>query len=135
MLFGAGAQIYQHARLFIKLHSQSLRSCSIINRSADRAHQLLAELKQEFVNVPKEEFSWNSIVLDDRERVKQATGEADLVVTATSSKAPLFEEEWLSKDRRVHINLASDFYVQQRSIKGVLKFGSPPSCIDRVIHT
>lgn len=98
VLFGAGAQIAQHALLFLSLYP-SLTHCTIINRTLNPRVQELAEMlhiRFPLVNVA-------AGALGDSEGVRGALGGADIVCCATSSTEALFEESWLNKE--AHLNL------------------------------
>lgn len=101
VLFGAGLQIKQHARLFIQ--SYPITHCTIVNRSRnDRFKELLDDLANEFPNL----HSLEGLISEDR-AVEPAVRGADIICTATSSTRPLFDSAWLKYG--AHVNLIGSY--------------------------
>lgn len=100
VLFGAGAQVTQHANIFLQLYS-SIRTCSIINRSINPRLTALADtLGAKFPDV-----AVDYLALSDKAKVEAALADADLVCCATSSTEALFADSWLKAS--AHVNLVS----------------------------
>ncbi|KAH7336753.1 hypothetical protein B0J17DRAFT_700161 [Rhizoctonia solani] len=101
VLFGAGLQIRQHARLMIQTYP-SITHCTIINRSLnDRFTELLADLTMEFLTLRLEGL------VSGAQNIEPAVRNADIICTATSSNQPLFDSKWL-KDG-AHVNLIGSY--------------------------
>ncbi|CAE7192682.1 unnamed protein product, partial [Rhizoctonia solani] len=101
VLFGAGLQIKQHARLFIQSYP-TITHCTIINRSLnDRFKELLADLTTEFTNLSLEGL------VSESQGIEPAVRGADIICTATSSTQPLFNSAWLKYG--VHVNLIGSY--------------------------
>ncbi|KDN37299.1 hypothetical protein RSAG8_10281, partial [Rhizoctonia solani AG-8 WAC10335] len=101
VLFGAGLQIKQHARLLIQTYP-TITHCTIINRSLnDRFTELLADLTMEFLNLRLEGL------ISGAQDIEPTVRGADIICTATSSNQPLFDSTWL-KDG-AHVNLIGSY--------------------------
>lgn len=100
VLFGAGAQIHQHARIFLQLYP-SIAHCTIINRTLnDRVITLADKLR---ANFPDAIIAVGA--LDDTKAIQGALRDADIVCCATSSTKALFDDAWLKSS--AHLNLVS----------------------------
>ena len=100
--FGAGKQIKAHIDLLFRAFL-SFESCTIVNRTDNaRLRALASFLRQSHPSV-----AFGTMTLDDRDRVKDAVGKADVICTATSSEKPLFPSEWVSPG--THLNLVGSF--------------------------
>ncbi|KAG6372498.1 hypothetical protein JVT61DRAFT_7604 [Boletus reticuloceps] len=105
--FGAGKQIKAHVDLHLRAFP-SFESCTIVNRTGmdgTRLYELASSLRQSHPSI-----AFNTIKLDDRDRVKDAVSKADVICTATSSEEPLFPSEWVSPG--THLNLVGSFTPQ-----------------------
>lgn len=104
VLFGAGLQIKQHARLFVQTYP-SITHCTIINRSDNaRFKELLAELGTELTKINLVGLVSTSTPSPDIQAAVQA---ADVICTATSSTQPLFNSAWVKPG--AHINLIGSY--------------------------
>ncbi|KEP47824.1 ornithine cyclodeaminase/mu-crystallin [Rhizoctonia solani 123E] len=101
VLFGAGLQIKQHARLFIQIYP-TITHCTIINRSLnDRFTELLADLTMEFSILHLEG------IISGAQDIEPAVRGTDIICTATSSTQPLFDSTWLKNG--AHVNLIGSY--------------------------
>lgn len=110
LLFGAGLQVYHHARLIL-LDNPSIQQCTIINRSSnERLAHVTRKLASEFASRDVHFTSGDPSRLD----VKSCVQVADIICTATPSMAPLFESGWVK--RGTHINLIGSYKPNMREI-------------------
>ncbi|EJD50921.1 NAD(P)-binding protein [Auricularia subglabra TFB-10046 SS5] len=100
--FGAGAQIRAHVRLLLELYP-SLSHCTIVNRTSnERVSSLIAHFATTHANV-----QFEAMVQTDRDGVQSVVHAANILVAATSSTVPLFENEWVQP--RTHIILVGSY--------------------------
>ncbi|KAH7142877.1 shikimate/quinate 5-dehydrogenase [Dactylonectria estremocensis] len=108
VVFGAGKQALWHLRLALVLRSLDIKTVTIINRSAERAIQLINRLREmdgestvkvaqsaslhilDSDSLPQEEF---------QDRTRAAIQRADAIFCTTPTKKPLFPAEWLMGDQ------------------------------------
>ncbi|KAF8129758.1 hypothetical protein EV363DRAFT_1336308 [Boletus edulis] len=113
--FGAGKQIKAHVDLHLRAFP-SFESCTIVNRTGmdgTRLYELVSSLRQSHPSIV-----FNTIKLDDRDRVKDAVSKADVICTATSSEEPLFPSEWVSPG--THLNLVGSFTPRMHEVDSEL---------------
>ncbi|KAK8845430.1 hypothetical protein IAR55_006143 [Kwoniella newhampshirensis] len=87
LIFGTGAQALSHSTLFLRLYPSLSRATFIIRSSTSRSTALQAELRALFPEVTitlATHSSASSSGLDE------LVGQADIIVTTTSSTVPLF---------------------------------------------
>ncbi|TFK51548.1 NAD(P)-binding protein [Heliocybe sulcata] len=100
--FGAGAQISAHISLHLRLFP-SIRTVNIVNRSVNaRLASLMSTLKADFPVV-----TFLSITGGDPSATQEAVKSANIIVTATSSTAPLFASDWVQPG--THIILVGSY--------------------------
>jgi len=113
VLFGAGAQIYHHARFLILLYP-SISHCAVINRRPnERLTQLSHRLQSEHPNVI---FSTGSFAADSQFSfdLENVVREADVICSATPSEKPLFQTGWVKPG--AHVNLVGSYTPQMREV-------------------
>ncbi|KAF8305659.1 NAD(P)-binding protein [Clavulina sp. PMI_390] len=113
VFFGAGAQITQHALLFLQLYP-SVSRCYVVNRSInDRVEGLRKLINKRFSAV-----SIEAVLLEDSGKLKSSLENADIVITATSSTKALFDESWLNPS--AHLNLIGSYTQEMREVTPAL---------------
>ncbi|CUA69016.1 hypothetical protein RSOLAG22IIIB_08267 [Rhizoctonia solani] len=125
VLFGAGLQIKQHARLFAQTYP-TINHCTIINRSLnDRFKGLLAELTTEFPSLHLEGL------VSGTQDIEPTVRGADIICTATSSTQPLFDSSWLKHG--AHVNLIGSYTSKMREADvGLIKRAGRRIVVDEV---
>ena len=86
VVVGAGLQAELHIEAIRCVHPEVSRVI-VINRSAERAEQLVASLD----DVPTTEV----VLLSDTEAVQRAVGQADVLSCCTNTTTPLFRGSWV----------------------------------------
>lgn len=101
---GAGTQISAHINLFLQAYP-SIKSCNIINRTLNsRLTTLLGSLRSMYpridfrgLKLPQGDGEGGRGVEEgDREAFRRAVWDADVIVTATSSREALFPSQYVS---------------------------------------
>ncbi|KAI0795800.1 NAD-P-binding protein [Abortiporus biennis] len=93
--FGAGAQISAHLTLFLQFYP-TITNCKVINRSINERVTLLIEsLTVKFPNVKFESIA-SSTAMDSNSNLKVIVQSANIIITATSSRTPLFSSDYVS---------------------------------------
>ncbi|KAK2756209.1 hypothetical protein FQN54_005617 [Arachnomyces sp. PD_36] len=100
-VFGAGKQAYWHIRLALLLRGSEIKHVNIINRSFERATELLREFYS------PEHRSWRSEVkfsamspefVEYDRLLKESVRKADAIFCCTASREPLFPAKYLTSD-------------------------------------
>ncbi|KAG2113426.1 uncharacterized protein F5147DRAFT_607973 [Suillus discolor] len=114
LAFGAGKQIEAHVDLHLRAYS-TIKTCTIVNKSNNqRLTDLIIRLKSAHPTV-----TFQSLILrDDLARLEQVTRAANIICTATSSKEPLFEAEWVSPG--THLNLIGSYTPEMAEVSSEL---------------
>lgn len=102
VMFGAGKQALWHLRLALGLRGSEIKNITFVNRSRERAEELMKKLEKE-----NGEKGWakqvEMEVLDSssqqgyEEELKKRLGVADVVFCTVPSQSVLFPAEWLLK--------------------------------------
>eukprot|EP00053_Salpingoeca_punica_P019512 m.197846 g.197846 ORF g.197846 m.197846 type:complete len:425 (+) comp17671_c1_seq1:1187-2461(+) len=105
VVFGAGLQARLHVLAIACV--RPITDVTIVNRSRERAEQLVAELREALPDVSSTPVTFSVLRLGedgdgDKEALQNAVRSADVIVTATNSSTPLFPGEWLRDG--THIN-------------------------------
>ncbi|KAJ5142730.1 Ornithine cyclodeaminase/mu-crystallin [Penicillium bovifimosum] len=99
LVFGAGTQAYWHIRLALVLRGEDIRRVYIVNRSFERAAELLREIyKSENTEWRRDvKFSAMSTDFGEYARILKAhVRKADAIFCCTPSPEPLFPAEYLT---------------------------------------
>ncbi|KAM5346362.1 hypothetical protein ACJ41O_009367 [Fusarium nematophilum] len=93
VVFGAGKQALWHSRLALALRGDEIKSVTIVNRSAARAHSLVKQVEEE--NAKHWKSPASLAVLDPsqddyEQRLEVLLGGADVVFCTVGSTKPLF---------------------------------------------
>ena len=93
---GAGGQIAAHLSLFL-VQYPSIKSCKVFNRSINsRLDSLVTDLRKEHADV---DISGHALVDNagsENLALREAVGKADIIITATSARQPLFPSSYVS---------------------------------------
>lgn len=112
--FGAGQQILAHLDLHLKAFS-SINTCTIVNRSLNsRVQHLVDKLRS---NHPSAKVDILTLRTDDHQpnpKVKEALSTVSIVITATSSKEPLFPSAWIPSG--AHVILIGSYTPEMQEI-------------------
>ena len=99
VVFGAGKQALWHIRLAVLLRGQDVRKITIVNRSAARTEDLLAELRSQKVALPSHIVVGTFEEGSDRNAALEALVlEADAIFCTTPSTQPLFPASFLTSE-------------------------------------
>lgn len=101
VVFGAGMQAELHIRCLANALPGQIQTVTIVNRSRARAENLCDLLRNEKDNT-FQNIKCRVIILGDRDDVKDAVGNADIIVTATNTSQALFDGKWVKSN--CHIN-------------------------------
>lgn len=105
VIFGAGKQALWHARILLALRGGEVKSISIVNRSADRARELIMSVQGENDRIWKSKCHFNLVSLADvnsESRVEMLLSEADAIFCTVASTRPLFSLDSLKLKSRGH---------------------------------
>ena len=92
---GAGAQIQAHVSLFLTAYP-TIRTCNIFNRSRNARLQALCDrIRSRFPGVQVSSGIISPAQGQDGPSIRECIGKANIIVTATSSKEPLFPSEYV----------------------------------------
>ncbi|KAJ3978146.1 hypothetical protein EV361DRAFT_786843 [Lentinula raphanica] len=114
--FGAGEQIFAH----LDLHCQafpSIQSCTIVNRSLNsRVSTLVAQLALKHPTVHMNVLAYNVLdVTDERKAsLRDSLSDADIIITATPSRLPLFPSHWVRTG--AHVILIGSYTPQMKEV-------------------
>lgn len=119
VVFGAGAQIAAHVTLLLRHYSQSLKRCTIYNRSLNaRVERLVESLRREFASVaficrqtPDDPYC----VSDDVNCLRSDVGSSDIICAATSSTKALFPSSFVRPG--THLNLVGSYTPQMIEVE------------------
>ncbi|KAK7440617.1 hypothetical protein VKT23_016965 [Stygiomarasmius scandens] len=123
--FGAGQQILAHLDLHLKAFP-SIQSCTIINRSINqRLKDMLSSLKSKHPNSGAVEslqcLEWTAPEKANAEpegtaadAVRKALSTASIIITATSSRVPLFPSSWVPSG--AHLILIGSYTPEMREV-------------------
>jgi ornithine cyclodeaminase len=100
-IIGAGVQARTHLDAMSQV--RSIRRCRIASRNIEHARQLVNEMSERF-----------PFPLAPVETVEEALEEADLIVTATNAKEPVFRREWISPGS--HLNVVGSSSPKSREV-------------------
>jgi ornithine cyclodeaminase/alanine dehydrogenase-like protein (mu-crystallin family) len=99
VVFGAGKQALWHIRLAVLFRGQDIRKITIVNRSAARTDDLLAELQSQRVALPSHIVTGAFEEGTDRNAALQALVlESDAIFCTTPSTQPLFPASFLTSE-------------------------------------
>lgn len=97
VVFGAGAQAMWHIRLALLLKEKDIKSVTIVNRSAERAQQLVESLKG------NKQSPWPSHislqVFDSNNDLESLVVDADVLFFTTPSTQPVFPASYLTSEK------------------------------------
>ncbi|CAF3457639.1 unnamed protein product [Fusarium graminearum] len=97
VVFGAGAQAMWHIRLALLLKEKDIKSVTIVNRSAERAQQLVESLKG------NKQSPWPSHislrVFDSKNDLESLVVDADVLFFTTPSTQPVFPASYLTSEK------------------------------------
>ncbi|KAF5231895.1 hypothetical protein FAUST_9031 [Fusarium austroamericanum] len=97
VVFGAGAQAMWHIRLALLLKGKDIKSVTIVNRSAERAQQLVESLKG------NKQSLWPSHirlqVFDSKNDLESLVVDADVLFFTTPSTQPVFPASYLTSEK------------------------------------
>ena len=101
VVFGAGKQALWHLRLALVLRGADIRTVTIVNRSSPRAEALIKRLREMDAEAGSQTTASVdfSIITDDekdKNRLKPAVQQADIIFCTTPSTEPVFPAEWLT---------------------------------------
>ena len=92
---GAGAQIQAHVSLFLTAYP-TIRTCNIFNRSRNVRLQALGDrIRSRFPGVQVSSGILSPAQGQDGPSLRECIGQASIIVSATSSKEPLFPSEYV----------------------------------------
>ena len=99
-VFGAGKQAYWHIRLALILRGKAIHHVDIVNRSFDRASDLMREIySEEWADLRHEKLKVSVVSSNSGEYVrllKDHVRSADAIFLCTPSNSPLFPAEYLT---------------------------------------
>ncbi|KIW84043.1 hypothetical protein Z517_03289 [Fonsecaea pedrosoi CBS 271.37] len=98
VVFGAGKQALWHVRLTLALRGDEIAQIAIVNRSAERAESLVAQLQHEndaHWKSPAKVTCISPITPNYEQRLEGLLAEADIVFCTTPSAKPLFPARYL----------------------------------------
>lgn len=99
----AGAGVQARTHLAAMSCVRSIERCRIASRTIEHARQLVDEMSDRF-----------PFPLAAVETIEQALADADLIVTATNAKEPVFKREWISPG--VHLNVVGSSSPKSREV-------------------
>ncbi|KAI0968699.1 hypothetical protein F4678DRAFT_442531 [Xylaria arbuscula] len=103
VIFGAGKQALWHLRLALALRGDEIESITVVNRTASRAEELLAKVKEE------NNARWKSAATmqhidpsrsDYQESLKEHLSSSDAIFCTVGSTEPLFPASYIITDGR-----------------------------------
>ena len=100
-IIGAGVQARSHLNAIALV--RPIKRARVVSRNSDHARQLVAEMQ------PKLSFPISVV-----ETVREAVVDADLIVTATTSREPVLQREWLAAG--THINAVGTYSPRAREV-------------------
>lgn len=99
-VFGAGRQAYWHIRLALTLQGKAVHHVDIVNRSFDRAKELMRQIySDEWVDMRHEKLKVSIVSSEYGEYtriLKEHVRSADVIFMCTPSTSPLFPAEFLT---------------------------------------
>ncbi|KAJ5543412.1 hypothetical protein N7535_005839 [Penicillium sp. DV-2018c] len=99
LVFGAGTQAYWHIRLALVLRGEDIRRVYIVNRSFERAAELLQEIYKPENTEWRRDVKFSAMSSDFGEygrMLKEHVRKADAIFCCTPSPEPLFPAEYLT---------------------------------------
>ncbi|CAI7621462.1 unnamed protein product [Penicillium glandicola] len=99
VVFGAGTQAYWHIRLALVLRGEDIRRVYIVNRSFERAANLLRDIYQPENAKWRRDVKFSAVSTDFGEYsriLKEHVRKADVIFCCTPSPEPLFPAEYLT---------------------------------------
>ncbi|KAJ8091780.1 hypothetical protein PM082_021015 [Marasmius tenuissimus] len=112
--FGAGQQISAHLDVHFREFS-TIKTCTIVNRSLNsRVERLIAKLKDAHPSVKTTALALNAEDGNANMEVKEELARASIIITATSSKAPLFPSSWVPTG--AHIILIGSYTKEMKEV-------------------
>lgn len=103
VIFGAGKQALWHSRLALALRGDEIKSITIINRSLERAQELIETVKRDNSSYWKSSCQFKTLISTKdnfQKDLKELLSEADVIFCTVPSKEPLFPLEYLQLDKR-----------------------------------
>lgn len=103
VIFGAGKQALWHSRLALALRGDEIKSITIINRSLERAQELIEMVNKDNSSYWKSSCQFKTLIStkdDFQKDLKELLLEADVIFCTVPSKEPLFPLEYLQLDKR-----------------------------------
>ncbi|KAL0067010.1 hypothetical protein AAF712_005999 [Marasmius tenuissimus] len=112
--FGAGQQISAHLDVHFR-EFPTIKTCTIVNRSLNsRVERLIAKLKDAHPSVKTTALALNAEDGNANMEVKEELARASIIITATSSKAPLFPSSWVPTG--AHIILIGSYTKEMKEV-------------------
>lgn len=103
VIYGAGKQALWHTRLILALRGEDIKSINIVNRSEDRARELIQTIQEENNRYWKSSCQIEFLSSTDpgtRLELEKALGEADVIFCTVASQKPLFSLGALQLENR-----------------------------------
>lgn len=103
VIFGAGKQALWHSRLLLALRGHQINSINILNRSEERAGELIRTVKEENDRYWKSTCQFNFLSSADagsRSRVDKVLAQADAIFCTVASQKPIFSLKSLQLEAR-----------------------------------
>lgn len=124
--FGAGEQIHAHLSLFCRAY-KSIEGCTIVGRSnSTRLPALIVSLSTKFPGVDFQSLSQDI-------PTEEVLADADIIICATPSTTPLFEDLPAStRSLRKHVILIGSYTPSMHEIPGPLARRATTVCVDDV---
>ncbi|KAK1228145.1 hypothetical protein PQX77_008828 [Marasmius sp. AFHP31] len=112
--FGAGQQISAHLDVHLR-EFPTIKTCTIVNRTLNnRVERLVAKLKDDHPSVKTTTLTLNAEDGNTSMEVKEELARASIVITATSSKVPLFPSSWVPTG--AHIILIGSYTKEMKEV-------------------
>lgn len=105
VVFGAGLQAECHIDA-IRCVQPTISRVTIVNRSRERAERLVQHLPHGIMA--------EVVLLDEKEAIRLALSDADVVVTCTNSATPLFDGSWLRPG--CHVNGVGSYTSEMQEV-------------------
>ncbi|KAF9870232.1 proline utilization protein [Colletotrichum karsti] len=103
VVFGAGKQALWHLRLALALRADEIKSITVVNRSEDRAQQLISRIKEENAQRWKSSTTieyLGSSQPDYDTKIREHLAIADAIFCTVGTTSPLFPADYMTKGRK-----------------------------------
>lgn len=105
VVFGAGKQALWHIRLVLALRGDEIKTITIVNRSAERTHTMLEQIKKENEAQWRSSTEFRTIIdSDSNSKVEEVMGQADVIFCTTPSKEILFPANYVTNRKNCYIS-------------------------------